>query len=116
MQIAQDFIVDMMIKLKMCGVHIVGTANVYYDNKGMVSSNTIPESTLMKKHNSINYHVTRESVAVGIMRVAKENTMTNLADLLTKLLPYSRKRELLYNIQHGGGGGGGACLSMGTVH
>jgi hypothetical protein len=98
MRLARDFIVEMRIKLKMFGVPITGAANVYCDNKGVVSNTSIPESTLSKKHNSINYHVIRESVAAGIMRVAKENTLTNLADVLTKLLPFSRKSELLYNI------------------
>ena len=56
---------------------------------------SVPESTLNKKHNSINYHIVRESVAAGILRVTKEDTATNLADPLTKLVPYSCKQELL---------------------
>ena len=53
------------------------------------------KSTLIKKHNLINYHVVLEAVVAGILRVAKEDTATNLADPLTKLVPYSRKQELL---------------------
>ena len=45
-----------------------------------------PESTLSKKHNAIAYHLCREAVAAGIIRVAKEDTATNLADLLTKAM------------------------------
>jgi hypothetical protein len=98
MRIARDFVVEMRIKLKMFGCPIVGPANVYCDNKGVVSNTSIPESTLSKKHNSINYHVIREAVAAMIMRVAKENTQTNLADALTKLLPYSKKQELMMGV------------------
>ena len=98
MRIARDFIVALRIKLKMFGVPILGAANFYCDNAGVVKNTSIPESTLNKKHQSINYHVIREAVAAGIMRVAKENTLTNLADVLTKLQAWTRKDSLLKNI------------------
>ena len=98
MRISRDFIVEMRIKLKMFGCPIHGAANVYCDNRGVVLNTSIPESTLSKKHNSINYHVIREAVAAGIMRVAKEDTLSNLADALTKLLPYSKKQELMLGV------------------
>jgi hypothetical protein len=53
-----------------------------------------PKSTLKKKHNSIAYHWTREAVAAGTIRVTKENSKTNLADVLTKLLPQVTKECL----------------------
>ena len=62
---------------------------------GVVKNTSVPESTLSKKHNSINYHVIREAAAAGILRVGKEDTMTNKADAMTKLIPYSRKIDLL---------------------
>jgi hypothetical protein len=34
---------------------------------GVVKNVSIPESTLMKKHNAINYHAVREAVAAGIL-------------------------------------------------
>jgi hypothetical protein len=49
------------------------------------------ESTLKKKHNSIAYHRTREAVAAGTIQVTKEDGKTNLADVLTKLLPQATK-------------------------
>ena len=72
--------------------------NVYCDNQGVVKITSIPESTLSKKHNAINYHVVREAAAAGILRVTKEDTETNLADALTKLLSYTRKAGLLGQI------------------
>jgi hypothetical protein len=53
-----------------------------------------------KKHNSINYHVVREAVAAGVMRVAKEDTRTNPADALTKILRFDRKQKLLWPLGH----------------
>ncbi|KAL7488168.1 hypothetical protein ACHAW6_013757 [Cyclotella cf. meneghiniana] len=93
MQVARDFIVEMRIKLKMFRCPIAGPVNVYCDNKGVH-----PRSMLSKKHNSINYHVIWEAVAAKIMRVAKENTQINLSDALIKLLPYSRKQELMMDV------------------
>ena len=95
MRIARDMIVELRLKLKSIGVPMVGPANVFCDNQGVVKNTSIPESTLSKKHNSINYHIVREAAAAGILRVAKEDTVSNLADALTKLQTYRRKRELL---------------------
>jgi hypothetical protein len=68
----------------MFGVPIDGPANVFCDNQGVMKNASIPESTLMKKHNAINYHAVREAVAAGILCVGKEDGETNLADLLRR--------------------------------
>jgi hypothetical protein len=61
-----------------------------------IQNTSIPESTLSKKHNAINYHIIREAVAAGIIRVGKEDTLTNIAkDVFTKLVPFTRKYKLL---------------------
>jgi hypothetical protein len=98
LRITRDLIVELRIKLMSIGCPLLGPTNVYCDNQGVVKNTSVPESTLNKKHNSINYHVVREAVASGILRVGKEDTLTNLADPLTKLVPYSRKQELLGQI------------------
>ena len=95
MRLARDLVVALRVKLRMFGIPITGPANFFCDNEGVVKNTSIPESTLNKKHNSINYHIVRESVAQGIMQVAKEPTETNMADALTKILPYERKKKLL---------------------
>jgi hypothetical protein len=46
----------------------------------------IPHSMLQKKHNAINDHAIREAFVAGILRVGKEDGMTDLADLFTKVL------------------------------
>jgi hypothetical protein len=48
-----------------------------------VKNASTPESVLSKKHNTINYHAVHEAVDI---RVAKEDSTTNVADLLTKPL------------------------------
>ena len=98
LRIARDTAVEMRLKLMSVGVPLLGPTNVYCDNQGVVKNTSVPESTLSKKHNSINYHVVRKAAAAGILRVAKEDTNTNLADALTKLLPYSQKQAKMGNI------------------
>ncbi len=68
---------------------------MFCDNNAVVKNVSLPESTLAKKHNAINFHIICESVAAKIIRVGKEDTTTNIADVFTKLVPFTRKQELL---------------------
>ena len=61
----------------------------------MYKNTVCPESTLRKKHHSIAYHKCRESVACGKIRVAKQGTEKNLADVFTKLMSHARRQFLL---------------------
>jgi hypothetical protein len=87
MRIAVEMIEALRYKLRMFGIPIDGPANVFCDNKSVVTNSTIPDSTLKKKHNSIAYHRVREAVASGTLRIAKVLSKSNNADLLTKPLP-----------------------------
>jgi hypothetical protein len=98
MRIARDMVSALRIKLKCFGVPLRGPSNVLGDNSSVVKNMSIHESTLSKKHNSINYHIIREAVAAGIIQVAKEDGKTNLADPFTKLMLYSKKYKLLSGI------------------
>ena len=82
---AIELVEALRYKLRMFGVPIEGPTNVYCDNEAVTKNCSIPELTLKKKHHSIAYHRNREAVAAGTVRVAKEDTETNLADLLTKI-------------------------------
>ena len=59
---------------------------------------SLPESTLSKRHNAINYHVVREAAAAGIIRVGKEDGDSNLADAFTKCLDRPRRYNLFGRI------------------
>ena len=100
MRVATDLIVAMRIKLMCFGIPIDGPCDVFCDNEAVFKNTSRPESTLTKKHNAINYHICREAVAAKIMRVAKEDMHTNIADALTKLMSYSRKYELMGKCQY----------------
>ena len=95
MRTALEMIESLRYKLRMLGVPIDGPANVYYDNETVYKNTSVPESVLKKKHHSISYHRCREAVAAGTMRIAKQGTEKNLADLFTKVLTVSRRNFLL---------------------
>jgi hypothetical protein len=94
MKTAVEQIEGLRYKLRMMGIEVDGPTNVFCDNESVVMNTTRPESTLKKKHNAIAYHRTREAQAAGIIRIAKEDGETNLADLFTKLVPGPRLRDL----------------------
>ena len=95
MRTAVDMIEGLRYKLRMLGIPIDGPAKVYCDNEAVYKNTSIPESTLKKKHHSISYHRCRESVAAGTIRIAKQGTEKNLADLFTKTLTVLRRSFLL---------------------
>jgi len=98
LRICKDLIVAMRYKLRMFGIPIEGPANVFCDNRGVVKNVSMPESTLMKKHNAINYHAVREAVAADILRVGKEDGNTNLADLLTKVITGQKRWDFCWSL------------------
>jgi hypothetical protein len=63
-----------------------------------VKKASIPELTLMKKHNAINYHAVQEAVAAKILHIRKEDGKMNLADLLTKVLSGKKWWNICWHI------------------
>ena len=100
LQTAKDMLVALRYKLRMFSIPIEGPANVFCENNGVVKNTTIPESMLAKKHNAIIYHAVQEAVAVKILRFGKEDGMTNLADLFTKISMADRRRALCRHIMY----------------
>ena len=79
----------------MFGIPLDGPANLYCDNEAVYKNVALPSSVLNKKMHGISYHFCPEAVASGICRIAKEDTVSNLADLFTKVLGKPRRDELL---------------------
>jgi hypothetical protein len=103
MRIACDKIEALRYKLRMFGIPIIGTADVYCDNGSVVLSAQKVEVRLNKKNNTICFHRVRECVARNMIRVTKEDGMTNLADLFTNLLDTMKRRTILRYIFVKGG-------------
>jgi hypothetical protein len=82
----------------MFSIPLKGPANVFCDIKSVYKNASIAESQLKRKHDAICCHKVREGITASIMILHKVDTRENLADLLTKHLPWSSKSHLLYNI------------------
>ena len=98
MNIAIDLIKGLHYKLCMMGIPIEEATNVFCDNESVVINSTALESVLKKKHNTIAYHRVREAQAAGFVQIAKEDGDSNLADILTKLLPGPKLKDLIQHI------------------
>ena len=92
-----ELIAAIRYKLRMFGVPIYGSTDIFCDNEAVYKNASTHKSQFRKKHHSISYKMIREVVASGACRMSKEDTETNLSDLFTKLLLQPR-RELLLDI------------------
>ena len=54
---------DLRCKLRMMGIHVLGTVYVQRDNQSVLANTMIPESILRKINQSIAYHFVLEGVA-----------------------------------------------------
>ena len=70
-------------------------ASTCCDNEAACKSTSMPESILSKKTHGVSRHFCREAVAADIVRVAKEDTLTNLADSFVKVLGKVKRDEIL---------------------
>ena len=83
-------IIDLRYTLRMFVVPIHGPSWLFGDNKSVVTSSTIPHSSLNKRWNALSYHKVREAVASGFVRFEHISTNDNPADILTKPLPWHK--------------------------
>ena len=104
MKQAVEIVKGLKYKLRMFGIPIEEKvingetrqpANMFCDNEAVYKNVAVPTSVLNKKMHGISYHFCREAVASGTCRVAKEDTLTNLADIFTKVLGRVKREELL---------------------
>ena len=85
---AVERIIDLRYTLRSFGVPLDGPAWLFGDNKSVVTSSTIPHSSLSKRWNALSYHRVREAVAGGWLRFEHIPGTENPADIFTKPLPW----------------------------
>jgi len=68
-RIAVDHAVEIRYTMRMLGAAVKGPTVLFGDNKSMVTSTTLPHSTLKKRTQANNYHRVREAVAAGIVNI-----------------------------------------------
>ena len=83
-RICVDQIIDLQTTLRQLGVPIIGPSYMFGDNESVVTSSTLPHSSLNKRHNALSYHRTREAVAGDICRYYHMSGKLNPADFLSK--------------------------------
>ena len=95
MQNAVEIIEAFRYKLRMFGVTIDGSTNIFCDNGAVCVNTTQTELTLSKKHHNIAYHCAKGAVTAGTSRVSKKHTLTNLYDLSTNPITSPKRERLL---------------------
>ena len=90
----------LLYKLRMLGIPIESETRVLCDNESVVKKRTNSEARLSKNHSSIAFHRIRECVASKMNILYHEKGESNLADILTKVLPVERRTTLLKGIMN----------------
>ncbi len=86
---ATEQVMDIRQTLRYMGAPVEGKTVMFGDNQSVITSSTLPDSVLKKRHNVLAYHRVREAIAAEILGsfyyISSED---NPADCLTKLLPH----------------------------
>jgi hypothetical protein len=80
---------DLKYKIRMMGIPLDGPAWMFGDNQSVLTSSTLPHSSLNKRHNALSYHRVREAVAAKVMYFMKVTGTVNVSDIFTKFLPWT---------------------------
>ena len=81
---AVDQIIDIRTTLRYLGVPIRDKSYMFGDNKSVVTSSTIPNSTISKRHHLASYHQVREAIAAKFISFHWKDGKSNPADILSK--------------------------------
>ncbi len=80
---------DLRYTLRMLGSPLDGKSYMFGNNQSVITSSTLPHSSLNKRHNVLAYHRVREAVASGVIWFFHIPGKENPSDVLTKFLPLS---------------------------
>ena len=81
---AVDQIIDIRTTLRYLGVPVRDKSYMFGDNKSVVTSSTIPNSTISKRHHLASYHRVREAIAAKFISFHWKDGKSNPADILSK--------------------------------
>jgi hypothetical protein len=77
------------------GVPVKERTYMFGDNQSVITSSTIPQSALNKRHNALSYHRVKEAISAGIMRFIHSMGSTNPSDVLSKHCGYPQLMPLV---------------------
>ena len=75
---------DIRQTLRYLSASIGAKSFLFGDNRSVVTSSTLPHSTLTKRHNIIPFHRVREAIAAKLMAFYWIQSAYNLSDMLSK--------------------------------
>ena len=81
---ATEQIMDIGQTLRYLGAPITTKSFLFGDNRSVVTSATLPHSTLTKRHNILAFHRVREAIAAKLMAFYWIQSAYNLSDMLSK--------------------------------
>ena len=81
---ATEQIMDIRQTLRYLGAPITTKSYLFGDNRSVVTSATLPHSTLTKRHNILSFHRVREAIAAKLMTFYWIQSAYNLSDILSK--------------------------------
>ena len=81
---AVDQIIDIRTTLRHLGVPIRDKSYMFGDNRSVVTSSTIPNSTISKRHHLASYHRVREAIAAKFISFHWKDGKSNPTDILSK--------------------------------
>ena len=91
---------DLRNTFRYLGVLIDEPTMMFGDNETVVNTASVPHSKIMKRHNALSYHRTREAIAAKIIQFHHIPGAENPADILSKHWDYisvwSQLRPLLF--------------------
>ena len=93
-------IVAICYMLQCLGVVVSKPSVVFGDNLGVIQNASLLELLLKKKHMALAFHCVCEAAAAGIIHLAKIVRQNNIANILTKALPYKPFMRLSGRIFH----------------
>ena len=70
--------------MRYLGAPIGAKSFLFGDNRSVVTSSTLPHSTLTKRHNILVFHRVREAIAAKLMAFYWIQSAYNLSDMLSK--------------------------------
>ena len=68
---------------------------MFGDNKSVVTSSTIAQSILNKRHNMLSYHRLREAIAAKILELLWHSSDQNRSDILSKNWEHAKVKDTI---------------------
>ena len=95
---ATEQIMDTRQTLRYLGAPIATKSFLFGDNRSVVTSATLPHSTLTKRHNILAFHRVREAIAAKLMAFYCIQSAYNLSDMLSKQWDHPTVYPMILNL------------------